>query len=656
MPLKRPDTIYELIQQRFSRRQLMGATVAGLVSACGAPGSGASAPRFATISGSKADAVVVPKGYRSDVLIRWGDALNADAHSLDARAVPDGVLLEAGAAARQASQFGFDCDGIAIFPRSVDRMVLAVNHEVANPALMFPNWGSTARSGNIKQWTIKNAEAVGVMQAAVGVSVFEIERHAEKWQFLPTSGLNRRVMATTPVEFSGPAADHEFLRSSGGADADPRGTIGNCASGATPWQTYLTAEENVHDFFANGGDADLTDAQQAVYARFGYRRGNSVFGWEFIDDRFDMSARPNELFRFGWITEINPLEPTLRPRKRTALGRFKHEGATSVLSADNRVVVYMGDDEVFEYFYKFVSHGKFDLHNPSTNDRLLDDGVLYVAQLHADGSGVWLPLVWSENGELSPRNGFRNQADVLINCRGAADVLGATPLDRPEDVAVNPLTHAVYLSCTQNLQRGSDSSSAAKRRGINSAPDAANPRKSNSGGHILEFIEANDDHAAHNFYWQPFVLAGEPTDETLKVHVSYPMEGSDVYFGGYDDADRLSGFANPDNLSFDDRGNLWVVTDGAQPSGNNNGCFVCPTAGPERGAVRQFMAGPVGAEICGCEITPDQRTIFLSVQHPGSGGTVDEPISHWPDGGDSAARPSVVVIEPVASNVKLGDI
>jgi len=423
----------------------------------------------------------------------------------------------------------------------------------------------------------------------------------------------------------------------------------------TPWGTYLTAEENVPDFFGNGAEAVFDPEMAAAHRRFGVRFRDSSFRWEFVDSRFDLARAPAEPFKFGWIVEIDPLDPSAPIRKRTALGRLKHEGATTVLTEDRRPVVYMGDDEVFEHLYKFVGDDQFDPAEPVANRDLLDRGTLYVARLLEDGSGEWLPLVWNEHPLLTADAGFANQGDLLVRCREAADRLGATSLDRPEDVAVNPLTGNVYLSCTQNLSRGTEN---GERRGriVDTSPNAANPRPVNRAGHILELIEDEGDFGSATFRWEVFVLAGDPHANGLRV--SRPEPGStasaDTWYSGQNDADQLSAFANPDNLGFDSQGNLWIVTDGSQPHANNNGCFVCPTAGPGRGAVQQFMSGPVGAEVCGCDFSPDGQALFLTVQHPGSGGIVEQPVSDWPDGNGQPPKSSLVAVSSADPSRRFG--
>jgi secreted PhoX family phosphatase len=494
------------------------------------------------------------------------------------------------------------------------------------------------------------------MQASVGLSVVELERSA-KWGYVRDSRYNRRITAHTPMEITGPARDHALLNPRGERTPLVFGTFGNCAAGTTPWRTYVTSEENVDDYFGNGAAATLDAATELVHRRFGLRLRDSAYRWEYADARFDVAANPAELCKFGWIVELDPFDPSSRPKKRTALGRFKHEGATTVLARDGRAVVYMGDDQQFEYFYKFVSRERFDAARPDANRDLLDDGTLYAARLDDDGSGEWLPLVHGRHPELTPERGFASQADVVLRCREAADRLGATPLDRPEDVAVNPRTGNVYLSCTQNLGRDQGTANVAGRT-LDTRTDRASPRAPNTAGHILELVERDADAAATAFRWELFLLAGAPSPQQLVAALPSEHAGSlpanVTFFGGATDVDDLSAFANPDNLGFDADGNLWIVTDGNQPGDNNDGCFVCPTEGPERGHVRQFMSGPVGAEVSGCEFTADGAALFLTLQHPGEAGSATNSQSHWPDGGEAAPRPSVVAVVPEARGRKFG--
>jgi secreted PhoX family phosphatase len=614
---------------------------------------------FTRVAASQRDAVIVPEGYDAQVVLRWGDPLFAGAPALDPLRVAAGALLAPDAAAAQERQFGYNCDGIGWFELDERRSLLCVNHEFPSPALLFPGWVEARDARSLGAFVRERPSTVAYMQAAVGLSVVELERGAT-WRYRTDSPFNRRVTANTPIEITGPARDHPLLNPRGDAAPVALGTFGNCAAGATPWRTYLTAEENVDDYFGNGGawsgDGDqvrgMSQTEQdllLVHTRFGFRRRDSAFRWEYADKRFDSAANPSESLKFGWIVELDPFDPRSRPKKRTALGRFKHECATTVIAGDGHAVAYMGDDQQFEYLYKFVSRDRFDPARPEANRDLLDAGTLYVARFSDDGRGEWLPLVHGAHPELTRERGFASQGDVLLRCREAADRLGATPLDRPEDVAVHPRNGNVYVACTQNLARDGGVETHAGRE-LDTGTDAANPRAPNAAGHILEIAEQGADAAATAFRWEIFLLAGAPAGERLLATLPAEHAGSlaadATYFGGVTEAEELSAFANPDNLGFDGDGNLWIVTDGTQPGDNNDGCFVCPTEGPDRGRVRQFMSGPVGAEVCGCTFTDDGGTLFLTLQHPGEAGSATAPQSHWPDGGTAAPRPSLVAIEP----------
>jgi secreted PhoX family phosphatase len=340
-----------------------------------------------------------------------------------------------------------------------------------------------------------------------------------------------------------------------------------------------------------------------------------------VYDRFDLATEPNEPFRFGWVVEVDPQHPSSTPRKRTALGRLKHENATVSLANDNRVVVYTGDDERFDYVYKFVTSGTWQQGQPGGD--LLDDGTLYVARFNEDGTGEWLPLVHGE-GPLTAENGFNSQAEVLINTRGAADLLEPTKMDRPEDIERSPETGKLYLVMTNNTNRGVDDGFGT---------DAANPRWANRYGHIIELTEDGNDAGSTTFAWDIFLLAGDPTDPSTD-------------FGGFDKASIVSPISNPDNLVFDGNANLWIVTDG-QPGTieRNDAMFAVAVEGDQRGNILPFLSVPAAAECTGPAFTPDFQTVFVAVQHPGEGGTFAEPLSRWPDYDDAMPpRPGVVAV------------
>jgi secreted PhoX family phosphatase len=395
------------------------------------------------------------------------------------------------------------------------------------------------------------------------------------------------------------------------------GMLNNCAGGITPWGTVLTCEENFQGYFGNLSSLLEDDPRYEVHERYGIEGELSGYGWERHYPRFNVAYEPNEPFRFGWVVEIDPYDPASIPVKRTALGRFRHEGATVGYSPSGRVAFYSGDDARFEYIYKFVSTNAYDPLKRGMGQDLLDDGTLYVARFNDDGSGEWLRLVYGE-GPLTEENGFASQGDVLITTRLAADALGATKMDRPEDMQQNPVNLKIYAALTNNNQRTDED------------VDTANPRADNVSGHIIEITEADDDAAAETFTWDIFLLCGDPSDEST-YFADFPKE-------------LVSPIACPDNVNFDVEGNLWIATDGQPaPLGNADGLYLVPTEGPQRGYVAQFLSVVNGAECASFEFTRDNLNLFVSVQHPGEGGTFEEPIGLWPDGGP-VARPTVIQI------------
>lgn len=657
-----PRYFGNVLEQRLTRRDvLQGALAAAPLLAGGWPWSPVAAAAtpgltFTSIQGSKDDRVVLPPGYTADVVIRWGESLYPGTPDLDPTTIAAGGLLTPTSAARQARQFGYNCDAIHYFPLQAGSSgVLCVNNEYTEDALLFPDYGgSSARAVWLEKFVKEFPEAVAFTKAALGVSVVAVGRESRNgaWRADKSSRFNRRITADTPISLNGPARGSPLLRT----QADPQavrvnGTFANCAGGKTPWGTYLTAEENIEDYFGNyrslKARRDVDPGILDAHRRFWLWNTASIHGWEYVDQRFDAAVEPAEALRFGWIVEIDPRDPSSMPKKRTALGRFSHEGANPIVAKNGRVAVYMGDDEKFEYVYKFVTAKAMDMRNPQANADLLDAGTLYVARFDASGEGEWLPLVYDAKGPLNEASGFKDQAEVVIKVRAAADVLGATPMDRPEDVQPNPVNGRIYVACTNNENRTGGNLEVTGRT-IGTGPNAANPRPTNSWGHIIEITEAEGDHAGTKFRWEVFLLAGDPAGGKLITRLEDVKPGKltkdHVYYAGFSDASRLSPVGSPDNLGFDRAGNLWIVTDGTQPNDTNDGCFVCPTAGPERGLLRQFMSAPVGAEVCGCEFTPDDRTLFLSIMHPGQSGSPKEPKSHWPDGGDSQPRPSVIAI------------
>ncbi len=566
--------------------------------------------------GAAVDAMTVPAGYTAHTVIRWGDPVLAGAPVFD----PANPSPEA-----QAAQFGYNCDYLDVIEVDGDgtRGLLVANHEYTNENIMFPP-GTPAETVVRTAW------------AAHGLSVVEVrrKRRGQVWQAQPGARLNRRITLDTVFTFDGPARGSDLLKTV----EDPRGvrvrgTMNNCAGGTTPWGTVLSGEENFNQYFYATG----TDPKEA---RYGLGAQDSR-GWRAIDPRWD-ATRPeyaNEPHRFGWIVEIDPLKPNATPVKHTALGRFKHEGANVVVARNGHLVAYMGDDERFDYVYRFVSAGTVRKGSSDRarehNKTLLSAGDLSVARFTgdglddgvSDGGGEWIPL--TRNGR-SMVPGF-SLDEVLVYTRLAADAVQPTKMDRPEDVEVNLVNGRVYVACTNNTDRGK-----AGKEG----PTEPNPRAANKDGHVVELVPAGGDHTAATFAWNLVLVCGDPTT-------------AGTYFGGY--TGPVSPISCPDNVAFDSVGNLWVSTDG-QPSALalSDGLFKVPVDGPERGRVQQFLAVPAGAETCGPVVRDAEGTVLVAVQHPGENGSWDAPQSRFPDfvpAGSTAApgdfagpRPSVVQV------------
>ncbi|MGY1580879.1 PhoX family protein [Streptomyces sp. MN13] len=589
--------------------------------ASGAKGRGARGLRFTPVAPNTADAVTVPDGYAQNVVIRWGEPILRGAPAFDP---------EKQSAKAQAGQFGYNNDFLALLPLPGERgrQILVANHEYTDEVLMFRGYDAANPT----------REQVEIAWAAHGLSavVVEGERRTGKLVAVPRHPLNRRVTATTEFRLTGPAAGSDLLKTS----ADPTGTkvlgtLNNCSGGTTPWGTTLHGEENFNQYFAN--------ASRATDKRYGLGSGATERKWERFDKRFDVAQEPNEPHRFGYVVELDPYDPDSTPRKHTALGRFKHEGATVRLTEDGRPVVYSGDDERFDYFYKFVGSKRMRKGSSRAvrehNLSLLDEGTLYVARLTGDspaieidgtgklpsdgefdGSGEWIPLATATaDGAVSHVEGMTAE-EVFVFTRLAGDKVGATKMDRPEDIEPNPHTGKVYVALTNNSNRGKTGYAAA---------DEANPRNSNKHGQVLELTERWNRADSRKFAWSLFLVAGDPNDPA-------------TYFAGFP-KDRVSPISCPDNVAFDPHGNLWISTDGAQ-LGSHDGLFGVATRGDRRGELKQFATMPNGAETCGPVI--QDRRVLVAVQHPGEidGASVEKPASAWPDGPGKIVRPAVVAV------------
>jgi len=607
------ETDFDRVAEKFLSRRgfLKGSALLGasaLALGTGAFGmreaqaaAGANGLAFEPVAASTDDAIAVPKGFKADVLVRWGDPLWTQGVDFD--------HASRGTGATQALAFGDNTDGMETFTTADGRTILAINNEYTNRAIIY---------GNRDSKRPETADDVMKGKAAHGVSVIEVAEQGGRWGVVVDSPYNRRITADTPVELTGPAAGHDLLKTA----FDPTGTrsLGtwnNCGSGKTPWGTYLTCEENFNGYFSS---SEAVQDQKPIalpegFSRYGIGPKDWGYGWAMADERFDIAKHPNEPHRAGYIVEIDPLDPTSTPKKHTALGRFKHENAELVVADNGQVVVYLGDDERGEFLYRYVSNGKYA--EGGNTDDLLVDGKLYVAKFSEDGKGEWIAL--------TPESTGMDEALIRIHTRQAGSAVGATTMDRPEWVAANPMMAEVYCCLTNNKNRGVKPNAG----GDETPAFGPNPRAKNNYGQIVRWRPAGGDHTAAGFDWDLFVMAGNPT-----VH-------NDAYAGtGNVTADNM--FNSPDGLRFDSQGGLWIQTDGNYSNakdfagmGNNQMLF----ADPESGQIRRFLVGPKECEITGLTWSPDRKTMFVGIQHPGEKGG-----SHWPEGGDAVPRSAIVAI------------
>ncbi len=637
---------YEVMEARVARRGfLMGGLGALTTGFIGASLSGKPARAqgvsgligFSPVPVSFDDTVVVPEGYSIQVLGPVGTPISGDMPA---------CRPGANTGAEQEHQIGQHHDGMHFFPidGSSEDGLIAVNHEYIEPRFLhaekpaykgkpFNNHGVALDADGRR-----DDDEVRMEIAAHGVSVYRTTRQADGlWAVVPDPR-NRRITAGTPVEIGGPVRGTAHVRTRYSPDGTrARGTLNNCAHGATPWNTYLAAEENWSSYFAN------TDAQMPrEHARYGVPgdpRGGR-YGWHLAKSgadahvRFDASTKGasaaddyrNEPNTCGWMVEIDPFDPDATPVKRTHLGRFAHEGVVFAPAVEGQpVVCYSGDDSRFEYIYKFVSDGVWV--PGRTDGAILDSGTLYAARFNDDGSGEWLALAPGQNG-LTPANGFADLADILVNTRLAADHAGATKMDRPEWGAVHPDTGAVYFTLTNNTRR------------TQAQVDAVNPRAQNNFGQIVRWTYPDGDHTRTRFDWDLFVIAGD-------------ARTSAVATGGALDDDSI--FACPDGLWFDRQSRLWIQTDMGDMSPDYEGPLkpfgmnMLLAADPATGEIKRFMTGPWGQECTGVVTTPDGKTMFVNFQHPGAHATAEQFAagdygSGFPDYTGAVPRSATVVI------------
>lgn len=594
---------------------------------------------FTPVPVSYEDTVVVPEGYKVQVLGAWGEPITGDMPAYSA----------SNTGAEQGMQIGQHHDGMHFFPidGSSEDGLLVVNHEYIEPRFLHAEkWKGQAIDGSDVVYDadgMRDDDEVLKEMNAHGVSIYRVTRQGDGSWAIVSDPHNRRVTALTEIEIGGPVRGSDHVRTKFSPDGTKtRGTVNNCAHGVTPWGTYMAAEENWAGYFSNTDQLDQKPDLPREHARYGVSTNpqGGRYGWhlaksgadEFV--RFNASSigasatedYRNEPNTYGYMVEIDPFDPTSTPVKRTALGRFAHEGVVFAPAVEGApVVCYSGDDSRFEYIYKFVSEGVYV--PGETDGSILDSGTLYVAKFNDDGTGEWIALAPGRNG-LTPANGFRDLADILVNTRLAADLVGATKMDRPEWGTVDPNSGEVYFTLTNNSRR------------TQAQVDAVNPRAENNFGQIVRWRYENADHTRDGFEWDLFVIAGTPRQSAT--------------FAGQT-LDDSSTFACPDGIWCDGSSRLWIQTDmgdlgpdyeGPLKAFGMNGMLA---ADPATGEIRRFLTGPWGQECTGVITTPDQRTMFVNFQHPGGHASAEDFAagnfgSGWPDYNGNVPRSATIVI------------
>ena len=611
MHFPRPEShgFDDVVEAAISRRGFMNGVVAF--------GSGAAVMGTSMLNGTTAMAgqsdrfafeklpiqtdgtVHVPTGYTWDVLVRWGDPLFSDAPAFDAAT---GIPTTG-----SDRVFGENTDGMELF-KVGNHELLVVNSEYVNSKINLAHTDDGMPT---------SADDVLRLQNFQGVSVMEVREGDIGWEVVIDSPFNRRIHHNTPMVIDGPAAGHDLLKT----DADPTGTaslgtFNNCGSGRTPWGTYLTCEENFNGYFGATETPTLDDATAAGFARYGVNTAvdTNRYNYHGFDARFDIAKNPNEPHRAGYIVEIDPAKPDSVPVKHTALGRFKHENAAYALAPDGRVIVYMGDDERGEFMYKWLSMDKYVPGGDTST--LLSDGQLYVAKFNMDMSGEWVAL--------TPAATDMSAAEIAIFSRMAASKVGATTMDRPEWIAVNPTAVEGYCCLTNNRNRGVKPNAG----GDDTSANGPNPREANNYGQIVRWRPSGDNHASNTFEWDLYVMAGNPTNQ----------EGA---YKGSSNINAGNMFNSPDGMQFDTTGIMWIQTDGNDDNegdfegmGNNQ----MLAGDPATGEIRRFLTGPNGSEVTGLTWSSDRRTMFVGIQHPGA---------PFPDGEGSLPRSAIVAVKRV---------
>ena len=588
-----------VVEAAISRRGLLGGVLAfgsgamafglGTMGSAGSARGQAATFPFQPIDIATDFDIHLPEGYGWKPLVRWGQALFSEAEG--AWSPESGVPV-----AMSDKVFGENTDGMELFV--IDgKEVIAVNSEYVNPKINLP-----AASEGVPQ----TADEVTLLKNMQGVTVMEVADSGNGYEVVVDSPFDRRITHETPMTMDGAAAGADLVRTKADPEGmSPKGTTNNCGAGKTLWGTYLTCEENFNGLFGATGEMPLGEG----YGRYGIG-GESQYAYEKFDPRFDISSEPNEPHRHGWITEIDPADPSSTPVKHTALGRFKHENAEMVQAADGRIVVYMGDDERGEFIYRYVSNRTWAEGQPTNG--LLSDGTLYVAKFNDDQTGEWLALTPETTG-MAP-------AEMLVFARMAGSKVGATTMDRPEWIACHPQRAEAYCSLTNNSNRGIKANAGGDATPVG----GPNPREANEYGQIVRWRPEGEDHGATAFTWDLYVMAGNPA-----VH-------SDAYAGS-PNINQGNMFNSPDGMAFDTTGLLWIQTDGDDSNqgdfaGQGNNQMLIGNA--DTGEIARFLTAPNGAEVTGLCWSADRRVAFVGIQHPGGS---------WPDG-EGKPRSSVIAV------------
>jgi len=657
----------DVVEARMSRRTVLKGSLAtaitgifGGVALSGCNSSSSSTPAgtdtsvqllgFDAVPVSDADTVAVPDGYSTQVIAEWGRSISNPTILYD--------LPLTGA--QQGDAIGSHHDGMHFFPiegtdpyeGSSEDGLLVMNHEYVEPRYMH----ASAVGQALTRSQVPTYDDGGVIRRVAdevltemnghGVTVVRVQKQLSGEWAVVADSYNRRITALTPMEISGPVRGTDFVKTKYDSTGTmTRGTLNNCGHGVTPWNTYVMSEENWAGYFRTSAERPREQARYGVstneFSRYGWERADVDPSTN--DDlyaRFDVTptgANALEDYRnepncFGWMVEFDPFNAASTPVKRTALGRFAHEGVVFQPAAEGQpVVCYSGDDSGNQYIYKYVSAQSYFA--ATAGGHLLDSGVLYVAKFNDDGTGEWLPLVFGQGPLVAPL--FSSQADVLVNTRLAADTVGATKMDRPEWGAVDPNTGEVYFTLTNNSGRTAENT------------DEANPRGPNRHGQIIRWSEDSNNPAALSFTWDLFVLAGDTSEDPL-------VGGFDANGEALND-DNI--FSSPDGLWVDADSRLWIQTDMSESVVNSNPTYVMMgnnmmlAANPFTGEIRRFFTGPLGQEITGVITTPDQTTMFINAQHPGATISASDFATgdiagkgNWPLGGSNYGRSATVVI------------